>query len=66
VSLEDDEVNPFVYIPSENSLGVVLQLGAYGSMVQYSLGGIDHKVFMDNDDLVFFEDAIFEYKEELT
>jgi hypothetical protein len=63
VSLED-EVNPFVYIPSEQSLGIVTQLGAYGSKVQYSLGGIEYNVFMDNEDLVFFEDDIFEYEEE--
>lgn len=59
----EDEVYPFIYIPSEESFGRVVDLGAYGSMVNYSVSGIDYTVFMDNEDFVFVDD-LFGYEDE--
>jgi hypothetical protein len=58
-----DDMYPFVYIPSEQTSGVVTQLGAHGSVVKYSIGGIEFNVFMDNEDIIFL-DELFEYKEQ--
>lgn len=50
--------NHIVYIPDEECYGVVKSLGAYASLVLYYAEGIEHEVFLPNEDIVFIEEDI--------
>lgn len=44
--------NDKIYIPDEDVYGVIINLGAYASLVNYSLGGIEYEVLMLNEDFI--------------
>lgn len=41
-----------VYVFDENVLGYVVSLGAFVSKVHYTVGGIEHQVYMENSDFI--------------
>ena len=43
-------INDRVYIPDEDVYGVIVNLGAFASMVRYNVGGIEYEVLMLNED----------------
>lgn len=45
-----------VYIFDEGVLGYVISLGAFASRVEFTVGGIEHQVYMENTDFMFLED----------
>lgn len=43
--------NTTVWIPDEQVYGVIVQHGAYVSLVQFTKMGIDVEIWMENDEL---------------
>lgn len=56
--------NIIVYIPEEECYGVTMSHGAYASLVRYQVDGIDHEVFIPNEDLIFLHDITIGIEEE--
>lgn len=56
--------NIIVYIPDEECYGVTLSHGAHASLVRYQVDGIDHEVFILNEDLIFLHDISIGIEEE--
>lgn len=53
-----------VFIPDENCYGVTESMGAFASLVKYNSNGIEYKVLMLNEDLIFLEDISIGIEEE--
>lgn len=53
-----------VYIPDEECYGVTLSIGAHVSLVRYQSEGIDHEVFLLNEDIMFIENITIGLEEE--
>lgn len=53
-----------VYIHDEECYGVTESMGAFASLVKYNKGGIEYKVMMLNEDLIFLEDINMSIEEE--
>jgi hypothetical protein len=49
-------VNRVVYVFDEDVLGYVISMGAFASKIQYSIGGIEHQVYVENTDFMLLED----------
>lgn len=56
--------NFIVYIPDEQCYGVTETLGAFTSLVKYNKDGIEFKVALLNEDLIFLEDIAIGIEEE--
>lgn len=53
-----------VYIEDEKCYGVTESMGAFASLVKYNKNGIEYKVMMLNEDLIFIEDINIGIEEE--
>lgn len=53
-----------VYIEDESCYGITESMGAFASLVKYYKGGIEYKIMMLNEDLIFVEDASIGIEEE--
>lgn len=53
-----------VWLSEERTYGILVQLGAYYSMVCYTRGGIDYHVQVPNDEIEYLEDYAIDYEEE--
>lgn len=53
-----------VYISDEGCYGVTESMGAFASLVKYNKNGIEYKVMMLNEDLIFIEDINIGIEEE--
>jgi hypothetical protein len=53
-----------VYISDEDCYGVTESMGAFASLVKYNKQGIEYKVMMLNEDLIFIEDINIGIEEE--
>jgi hypothetical protein len=56
--------NFIVYIPDEQCYGITENLGAFTSLVKYNKDGIEFKVTLLNEDLIFLEDIRIGIEEE--
>ena len=56
--------NFIVYISDEKCYGVTENLGAFTSLVKYNKDGIEFKVTLLNEDLIFLEDIAIGIEEE--
>jgi hypothetical protein len=56
--------NFIVYIPDEGCYGITENLGAFTSLVKYNKDGIEFKVTLLNEDLIFLEDIRIGIEEE--
>jgi len=54
----------FVYIEEEGCYGITENMGAYASLVKYNKDGIEYKVMILNEDLIFLEDISIGIEEE--
>lgn len=54
----------FVYIPDEQCYGITESMGAYASLVKFNRGGVEHKIMILNEDLVFLEEFNISLEEE--
>jgi nucleoside-triphosphatase THEP1 len=54
--LELDEEIIQIYIPEENVMGSIIQLGAHASLIQYHKNGISYQVEMLNEDLIIIDE----------
>jgi hypothetical protein len=58
-------INHFiVYIQDEECYGVTESMGAFASLVKYNKNGIEYKVMMLNEDLIFIENINIGLEEE--
>ena len=48
--------NEKIYIPDEDIYRYIVTRGAYGSLVRYSLDGIEYEVMMLNEDFVIVQE----------
>jgi hypothetical protein len=53
-----------VYIQEEECYGVTESMGAFASLVKYNKNGIEYKVMMLNEDLIFIENINIGLEEE--
>jgi len=53
-----------VYIIDEECYGITLSIGAHMSLVRYQADGIEHEVFILNEELLFLEDIAIGIEEE--
>lgn len=53
-----------VYIHDLKIYGTVEKLGAYGSMVKYTLEDKEVEELLDNEDFVILDEIVFEHVEE--
>lgn len=53
-----------VFIPDEGCFGVTKSIGAHASLVNYHIDGIEHDVFILNEELVFIENVNMSVEEE--
>lgn len=49
-------INAVVWIPDLKLYGTIKSHGAFVSLVNYTEGGIDYEVWIENDDLEIYED----------
>ena len=62
LELDDEVIN--VYIPENDITGSVIQLGAYASMVEYSLAGVKYQIEMLNEDFIVVDEVGIGYQSE--
>lgn len=64
--LEDLDENriPIVWIPDEETTGVVRSYGVYVSTVEFEKDGFRQTVLMDNDDFIIIDFLVFNYEGE--
>lgn len=55
------EMNPIVFIREEGVMGVVIEYGAYTSVVRYMLGGHLYEEYIDNDDFVVVDNILIRH-----
>lgn len=53
-----------VYIPTENTHGIVEDMGLYASVVKYSLGDVEYEELMDNEDFIIVDEISLTHVEE--
>lgn len=53
-----------VYIPDEECYGITKSVGAFASLVIYYAEGIEHEVFLLNEDIIFVKDLTIGIEEE--
>lgn len=53
-----------VFIHDEKVYGTVEKLGAFASHVKYNKEGIDHEVYIENDEFAIVEEIVFHHIEE--
>lgn len=53
-----------VYISDEKCYGTTESMGAFASLVKYYKNGIEYKIMMLNEDLIFIEDVTIGIEEE--
>lgn len=53
-----------VYIPTENTHGIVEDMGLYASVVKYSLGDVEYEELMDNEDFIVVDEISLTHVEE--
>ena len=56
--------NHIVYIEDDQCYGIAESMGAFASPVKYYKGGIEYRVMVLNEDLIFIEDASIGIEEE--
>ena len=62
LELDDEVIN--VYIPENDVTGSVIHLGAYVSMVEYSLAGVKYQIEMLNEDFIVVDEIGIGYQSE--
>lgn len=53
-----------VYMPTENTHGIVEDMGLYASVVKYSLGDVEYEELMDNEDFIIVDEISLTHVEE--
>lgn len=53
-----------VWIYPESVYGNIVKEGLYASLVRYQKDGIDHQVYLENDDFIVMDELGFEHIEE--
>lgn len=53
-----------VYMPTENTHGIVEDMGLYASVVKYSLGDVEYEELMDNEDFIVVDEISLTHVEE--
>lgn len=54
-------VSERIYIPDEDTYGVILKRGAFASLVSYSSRGISYEIMMLNEDFTIIQEIEEEY-----
>lgn len=52
----DNPVTQFVWLIEDRTIGVLIQQGAYVSLVRYAKDGTDYEVYLENDEFEFLDD----------
>lgn len=58
------DVVHIVYIHSENCYGTVEKMGAYASVVKYSINGQEYEELLENEDFTIVDEIVHQHVEE--
>ena len=58
------DVVHIVYIHSENVYGTVEKMGAYASVVKYSVDGHEYEELLENEDFTIVDEIVHQHIEE--
>lgn len=61
---ENENTITYVYIPDEDAYGIIVNHGAWASMVSYFDGGLEYIVEMENDEFIEVDEIGIGYVEE--
>jgi hypothetical protein len=53
-----------VWIYEESVYGNIISEGVYASLIRYQKDGIDHQVYLENDEFIVMDEIGFEHVEE--
>jgi hypothetical protein len=63
---ESNERYQIVWLHEEQCHGVIVQFGAYGSLIKYNKDGMEYQTYFDSDDFTILDEIGFLHIEEDT